>query len=611
MGLAGKKKKLFDDQYEILSIVGRGSRSVVYHARTATGTQEEVALKVLLSPQRDDASSLTVREHLSNEALAMIGARHQYVLRLNDFQSVQDLSYLSLQYAPLRDLLAYTKARGGRLDPRQGDRFFRQAVDAFHYIHSVGILHRDIKPDNVLVISDEEIRISDFGIARLPGSHERPVEPTVGTMSYLSPELLEGEEHSAYSDIYALGLTFYELFVGHHPFDNVPPIHQLDARRSLKHISVACPEVPVRLGDLIMGCLEFHKGDRIKSFREILVELAAFDYDSGFQSRSEAPAASNTDTRTSTIPADPADSAPPVQYGHSRVPQTDAPVQLQNKEEFTEQELIETKPHFIKAAVSEVESVPPATVMRSFEKAPVVADSEDLDEDGGRSYASPTTGAMRYPLYEKGKSAPQTPSRQSEKKDSESPVETQEQRSQKRREKKREVAAPMERTGQKQRKQGTQRRVRLLRLIVLAFLVGLATAALLYTSTGVMNKKSNAPQSNKAQTSFFPSSSLPEDGLQFSTLPAGVYTGTVTGVIPSRALPLTLIADGQEDVTVILGLDGAMPVTVKRDQAAKGFRYTSGGLVLRFLPQDGKELRGTVENVIGKEQGEWSVAPRR
>lgn len=609
MGLAGKKKKLFDDQYEILSIVGRGSRSVVYHARMAGGSQEEVALKVLLAPPRADvpggahgAPTPSLRDQLSNEALAMIGARHHYVVRLNDFQSVQELCYLSLEYAPYGDLLAYTKTKGGQLDARQADRFFRQGVDAFHFIHSVGILHRDIKPDNILVLSDEEIRISDFGIALLPGTTGGVDPAAMGTMSYLAPEVLNGAPHTTQADIYAFGVTFYELLSGRHPFEDVPPAHQLEVRKGIRHISIARPDVPVRLGDLVMSCLEFDPQTRVRSFRELLIELGGFTYDSAFQ----------------TAPA----------HNNDKSDKASEEVEIKASEDI---EIIETPSVDTNTAIEEpydyelsspvIEPLPVRHEEQSWEPEP--AFEAELDEDGGRSYAAPSANLSRYPLYEKGKGAPQTPLPQSEKREPEkrepekrerkSKREPREKQPREKGEKKKVTDAPMERSLKKQKSMGkTGRRVRLLRLIVLSFLVGLATAALLYTSPEVLSKKVATFAPKASEQSFFGPVTPLTEGTTLATLPAGVYTGTVTGVIPSRTLPLTLISDGKQELTILLGIEGAAPLTISREQAPKGFRYMVGGLVLRFNPsEDTKQLGGTVENLIGREKGEWSVALRQ
>ena len=155
MGQAGKTtKRIFDGRYEILGIVGRGSRSVVYHARHALVPSSEVALKVLL--QKKETSSLG--EKLRKEALAMVSSRHKYVVRLDDFHSVGDLCYLSMEFAPERDLRVYAEKFGGKLGPKQVELFLSQAAEALNFIHKAGIIHRDLKPENILLDKNLNIK---------------------------------------------------------------------------------------------------------------------------------------------------------------------------------------------------------------------------------------------------------------------------------------------------------------------------------------------------------------------------------------------------------------------------------------------------------------------
>jgi hypothetical protein len=116
-----KKRKIFDGRYEVISIVGRGIDSVVYHARHLSGAQQEVALKVLVNNK--PKSSMT--ERLRKEALTLVSCRHKYVVRLDDFHSVADLCYLSMEYAALGDLRKYITAQGTPLSPELGAEFLR------------------------------------------------------------------------------------------------------------------------------------------------------------------------------------------------------------------------------------------------------------------------------------------------------------------------------------------------------------------------------------------------------------------------------------------------------------------------------------------------------
>ncbi|MBN8548592.1 MAG: protein kinase [Deltaproteobacteria bacterium] len=273
MALAGKKRKIFDGRYEILSIVGRGACSVVYHARHAVAPSSEVALKVLLNEKDQKASG----EKLRKEALAMVSSRHKYVVRLDDFHSVGELCYLSMEFAPESDLRKYAAKTAGKLNPIQAELFLLQVAEALAFIHRAGIVHRDIKPDNILVVNAKEIRLADFGVAVLPGekSSLAELQKGVGTMDYMAPEVLEGKMYDLKSDIYALGVTFYELLSGTHPFANAPLVEQLSIRKDGKfpHLRELAPAVPTYLSNVIMQAMSYEPSARFPSTKELAQAL--------------------------------------------------------------------------------------------------------------------------------------------------------------------------------------------------------------------------------------------------------------------------------------------------------------------------------------------------
>ena len=157
------KRRIFDGRYEILSIVGRGADSVVYHGRHITGTGQEVAIKVLIN--RDGTTTLT--DKLRREALTLVSCRHRYVVRLDDFHSIQDLCYLSMEYAPQGDLLKYIAALPDkRLPPAQLALYLRQCLEALDFVHATGVIHRDLKPENILVSDDGFLKLTDFGLSQ-------------------------------------------------------------------------------------------------------------------------------------------------------------------------------------------------------------------------------------------------------------------------------------------------------------------------------------------------------------------------------------------------------------------------------------------------------------
>lgn len=271
--VGAKTKKIFDGRYEIIGIVGRGSQSVVYHARHALVPTTEVALKVLVQNSSKKGRD-NISERLRQEALAMVSARHKYVIRIDDFHVIDTLCYLSMEYAPLGDLRIFVSGKPAqRLAPNLAERFMRQSLEALQFIHKSGIIHRDIKPDNILVMNEQEIRVADFGVATLPGQKSSldELQSGVGTMDYMAPEVLEGIQYKESADIYALGVTFYELVSGLHPFKDVALSKQLEIRRSdIKPLKSIVPEISSHLNNAIMAAMRYDLKDRPKSASELM-----------------------------------------------------------------------------------------------------------------------------------------------------------------------------------------------------------------------------------------------------------------------------------------------------------------------------------------------------
>jgi serine/threonine protein kinase len=290
----GQKKKIFDGRYDILSIVGRGACSVVYHARHISPPITDVALKVLINKQGKRANS----DRLRKEALAMVSSRHRYVIRLDDFHSVGDLCYLSMEFAPESDVRKFAARSGGRLGVVQAERFLLQAAEALGFIHRAGIIHRDLKPDNILVMNQNEIRLGDFGVAVLPGEESslEELQQGIGTMDYMAPEVLEGVRYDQRSDVYALAVTFYEILSGKHPFAGLPIAEQLTARKdgAVPPLSALAPEVPGYLSTVIMKAMSYSEEQRYPTGRDMLQALLV--------AKSEAPAPTTVSAPKSSAP---------------------------------------------------------------------------------------------------------------------------------------------------------------------------------------------------------------------------------------------------------------------------------------------------------------------
>ena len=267
---SSSKRKIFDERYEILSIVGRGEDSVVYHARHISGSAQDVALKVLI--KRKNESNLS--DKLRKEALTLVSCRTKHVVRLDDFHSVDDICYLSMEFAPHGDLTKYSQHKEEGLPSSQIIAFLKQCLEALDFIHATGVIHRDIKPENILVMSESEIRMADFGLALLPGDELDidDLKKGVGTLPYLPPETLQGIAYDTRSDLYALGLSFVEIITGRNPYSDLPLADQIEARKNLQKVktSLESATVPAHVRSLLLKLLAFDPKERFSSAQEAL-----------------------------------------------------------------------------------------------------------------------------------------------------------------------------------------------------------------------------------------------------------------------------------------------------------------------------------------------------
>lgn len=274
---AEQQKKLFDNRYEILGIIGRGSRSVVYRAKHSENQNLTFAIKVLLNDKDIDDTI----ERLRKEALAMVSSRHENTIRLEDFHTVDNISYLAMELAPEADLRQYMKKQQSKLSIKQIKQYFKQIASALSFMHDAGMIHRDIKPDNFLVMNESEVRLGDFGVTVLPGETPsfKELQRGVGTMDYMAPEVLEGKDYNAQSDVYSLGISFYELFSGKHPFEKTPLMQQLEIRKdgAIPNVKSLNSEIPDYIAEIIMRSISFEPKKRFDNARELLQALKAGD----------------------------------------------------------------------------------------------------------------------------------------------------------------------------------------------------------------------------------------------------------------------------------------------------------------------------------------------
>ncbi|HEV8421175.1 MAG TPA: serine/threonine-protein kinase, partial [Actinomycetota bacterium] len=257
--------------------VGQGGMGVVYRAHDRE-LDEEVAVKFLV-PDLLASGGHSV-DRFKQEIKVARRVSHHNIVRTHDFGEADGTPFISMEYlvgVTLKDLVA----RAGPVPLGVGLRIARELCQGLDAAHREGIVHRDVKPHNVLLLPDKgELKIMDFGIARSSQIH-RPgttvAGTIIGTPAYMSPEQALGKPADLRSDIYSLGVLFFEMFLGRLPFSGDTAMEVLHHHiqtppppaRSLN------PGIPVGLEAVILRCLEKDPADRYPSVSDILPELAA------------------------------------------------------------------------------------------------------------------------------------------------------------------------------------------------------------------------------------------------------------------------------------------------------------------------------------------------
>ncbi|WP_230011022.1 protein kinase, partial [Microbacterium sp. Bi128] len=260
---------LVDNRYQVQSRLARGGMSTVYLA-TDQRLERDVALKVLHPHLADDPQFL---DRLGREAKAAARLSHPHVVGVLDQGEDGRLAYLVMEFIKghtLRDVLNDK----GALSPRLALALIDPVVEGLGAAHAAGMIHRDIKPENVLIADDGRIKLGDFGLARAI-STSTSTGALIGTVAYISPELVLGKQADARSDIYSVGIMLYEMITGRQPFEGDVPIQV-----AYQHVNstVAAPslEVPglaAEIDELVQWCTDRDPDKRPVDGSALLSEL--------------------------------------------------------------------------------------------------------------------------------------------------------------------------------------------------------------------------------------------------------------------------------------------------------------------------------------------------
>ena len=252
------------DRYTLVSRIASGGMGDVWEA-TDSVLERQVAVKIL-RPSLDDEEVFARR--FRNEALHTANLAHFNIATVFDYGEEGNLAYLVMELVPGEPLSDLVK-REGALAPEQVRAIMAQAALALGAAHEAGVVHRDVKPANILLMPDGTVKLTDFGIARaIDGSGETQTGEVLGTPHYLSPEQALGEPATGASDLYALGVVAHEMLTGRRPFDKGTPVATALAQVNEPPPPLP-PHVPFGLRVLIEQCLEKKPGARPGSAREL------------------------------------------------------------------------------------------------------------------------------------------------------------------------------------------------------------------------------------------------------------------------------------------------------------------------------------------------------
>ena len=265
------KKNVVANRYEVVQHIGQGGMADVFLA-IDTILNRHVAIKILRSDQSTDAISIL---RFEREAQAATTLAHPNIVEIYDVGEYKNHHYIVMEYVAGKTLKKVIRDRAPLLNLEAVDTM-KQLTSAVAEAHKRGIIHRDIKPQNVIVKSDGSLKILDFGIATAKGSAQLThANNVMGSVHYLAPELAKGEPASPQSDIYALGIVFYEMLTGDVPFkaDQAVQIALQHMREPMPSVRKANPNVPQSVENIIIRATAKNPKLRYQSCDEMLKDL--------------------------------------------------------------------------------------------------------------------------------------------------------------------------------------------------------------------------------------------------------------------------------------------------------------------------------------------------
>lgn len=266
--------KRLDGRYEIIEIIGVGGMAVVYKAFDNID-HRIVAVKIL---KDEFLANEEFRRRFKNESKAIAVLSHPNIVKVYDVSYGNMLQYIVMEYVEGISLKEYIQQQG-KVNPREAIYYVTQILRALQHAHDKGIVHRDIKPQNIMLISDGTIKVTDFGIARFSRSETRTMtDGAIGSVHYISPEQAKGSLTDAKTDLYSVGVMLYEMLTGTLPFqsDNAVSVALMQLQNDPVKPRDINPDIPVGLEQIIIRAMQKNQADRYQSASEILRDIEAY-----------------------------------------------------------------------------------------------------------------------------------------------------------------------------------------------------------------------------------------------------------------------------------------------------------------------------------------------
>lgn len=290
--------KIFAGRYRIVKQIGRGGMADVYLAKDLILDGEEVAVKVLRTNYQTDPIAVA---RFQREARAMADLDHPHIVRITDIGEEDGQQYLAMEYVAGLDLKRYIKEHYP-LSNEEAVRIMGQILLAMRLAHARGIVHRDLKPQNILLTPDGTAKVTDFGIAvAFAETSLTQTNSMLGSVHYLSPEQARGSKATFQSDIYAMGIIFYEMLTGHIPYDgdSAVTIALQHFQKPLPSVIAENPSVPQALENVVIKATAKKLSDRYQSVSEMYMDLStSLSYNRRNEPKLVFDDASKADTKT-------------------------------------------------------------------------------------------------------------------------------------------------------------------------------------------------------------------------------------------------------------------------------------------------------------------------